>query len=180
MTLELNFFGENYPQELRDKNIQKIEKNLNFDWHFIGRLQKNKIKYVVGKADLIHSIDNFELIDSVQDYCKKHNIIQKVLIQINISNDSNKGGFLVKDLQSIVPKIEKKKCLRLCGFMTILEDDLQNNEIRDYYGEMYKIAQNYTFNDCVEISMGMSKDYPIALEEGSTIVRVGTEIFGPR
>ena len=64
--------------------------------------------------------------------------------------------------------------------MTILEDDLQNNEIRDYYGEMYKIAQNYTFNDCVEISMGMSKDYPIALEEGSTIVRVGTEIFGPR
>ncbi len=64
--------------------------------------------------------------------------------------------------------------------MTILEDDLQNNEIRDYYGEMYKIAQNYTFSDCVEISMGMSKDYPIALEEGSTIVRVGTEIFGPR
>ena len=163
--LGVKLFGENYPQELRDKNIQKIEKNLNFDWHFIGRLQKNKIKYVVG---------------SVQDYCKKHNIIQKVLIQINISNDSNKGGFLVKDLQSIVPKIEKKECLRLCGFMTILEDDLQNNEIRDYYGEMYKIAQNYTFNDCVEISMGMSKDYPIALEEGSTIVRVGTEIFGPR
>ena len=178
--LGVKLFGENYPQELRDKNIQKIEKNLNFDWHFIGRLQKNKIKYVVGKADLIHSIDNFELIDSVQDYCKKHNIIQKVLIQINISNDSNKGGFLVKDLQSIVHKIEKKECLRLCGFMTILEDDLQNNEIRDYYGEMYKIAQNYTFNDCVEISMGMSKDYPIALEEGSTIVRVGTEIFGPR
>ena len=78
---------------MRDKNIQKIEKNLNFDWHFIGRLQKNKIKYVVGKVDLIHSIDNFELIDSVQDYCEKHNIIQKVLIQINISNDSIKAVF---------------------------------------------------------------------------------------
>ena len=109
--LGVKLFGEKLSSKLRDKNMQKIEKNLNFDWHFIGRLQKNKIKYVVGKVDLIHSIDNFELIDSVQDYCKKHNIIQKVLIQTNISNDSNKGGFLVKDLQSIVPKIEKKNAL---------------------------------------------------------------------
>tara|TARA_B100000945_G_scaffold319154_1_gene325743 strand:- start:22 stop:699 length:678 start_codon:yes stop_codon:yes gene_type:complete len=178
--LGIKSFGENYPQELRDKNIQKSEKNLHFDWHFIGRLQKNKIKYVVGKADLIHSIDNFRLVEDIQDYCRKHNIKQKVLVQINISSDPNKGGFLKQHLQSIIPKIEKKEHLELCGFMTILEDNLQDEEIRDYYREMYKLSQNYTFNDYVEISMGMSKDYAIALEEGSTMVRVGTEIFGPR
>ena len=178
--LGIKSFGENYPQELRDKNIQKSEKNLHFDWHFIGRLQKNKIKYVVGKAHLIHSIDNFRLVEDIQDYCRKHNIKQKVLVQINISSDPNKGGFLKQHLQSIIPKIEKKEHLELCGFMTILEDNLQDEEIRDYYREMYKLSQNYTFNDCVEISMGMSKDYAIALEEGSTMVRVGTEIFGPR
>ena len=158
--LGVKLFGENYPQELRDKNIQKIEKNLNFDWHFIGRLQKNKIKYVVGKADLIHSIDNFELIDSVQDYCKKHNIIQKVLIQINISNDSNKGGFLVKDLQSIVPKIEKKECLRLCGFMTILEDDLQNKIDQNFDNiqvESIEVTRNVNENT---INVGLTYSIP--------------------
>ncbi len=178
--LGINHFGENYPQELRDKDLDKAKKNLDLSWHFIGKLQKNKIKYVAGKAFLIHSVDTLELASNINDYCQKFSIVQRILLQVNISNDPNKSGFSKENLSKSYVAIKKFKYLQVCGFMTILDFNLDEDQTRENYKSMRELSLQFQDTDLLEISMGMSNDYKIAIQEGSTIVRVGTKIFGPR
>tara|TARA_B100000575_G_scaffold34135_1_gene22951 strand:- start:42 stop:707 length:666 start_codon:yes stop_codon:yes gene_type:complete len=173
-------FGENYPQELRDKSLYANSEDLNLNWHFIGRIQKNKIKYIVGTCDLIHSIDSLDILELINEYSEKNNINQKVLLQINISEDNSKSGFDPKKIDSQILKALNYKMIKIAGFMTILKNELSEHSIRDYYSKMFDFGKKYQEVEKLELSMGMSNDYKIAMECGSTIVRVGNKIFGPR
>ena len=178
--LGLTDFGENYPQELRDKSLQARSEDLILNWHFIGRIQKNKIKYIVGTCDLIHSIDSLDILKLINEYCEKNNINQKVLLQINISEDNSKSGFDPKKIDSQILKALNYRMIKIAGFMTILKNELSEDSIRDYYSKMFDFGKKYQEVEKLELSMGMSNDYKIAMECGSTIVRVGNKIFGPR
>jgi len=173
-------FGENYPQELRDKSLQARGEDLTLNWHFIGRIQKNKIKYIVGTCDLIHSIDSLDTLKLINEYSEKNNINQKVLLQINISEDNSKSGFDPKKIDSQILKALNYRMIKIAGFMTILKNELSEDSIRDYYSKMFDFGKKYQEVEKLELSMGMSNDYKIAMECGSTIVRVGNKIFGPR
>ena len=173
-------FGENYPQELRDKSLHARSEDLNLNWHFIGRIQKNKIKYIVGTCDLIHSIDSLDILKLINEYSEKNNINQKVLLQINISEDNSKSGFDPKKIDSQILKALNYRMIKIAGFMTILKNELSEDSIRDYYSKMFDFGKKYQEVEKLELSMGMSNDYKIAMECGSTIVRVGNKIFGPR
>jgi len=176
----LTDFGENYPQELRDKSLHARREDLNLNWHFIGRIQKNKIKYIVGTCDLIHSIDSLDTLKLINEYSEKNNINQKVLLQINISEDNSKSGFDPKKIDSQILKALNYRMIKIAGFMTILKNELSEDSIRDYYSKMSDFGKKYQEVEKLELSMGMSNDYKIAMECGSTIVRVGNKIFGPR
>ena len=178
----ISIFGESYPQELRDKNFLKQQSDpLNFDWHFIGNVQKNKIKYIVGTASLIHSVSSISIANDIEDYCKKiGQFNQEVLFQVNISNDSNKLGFTEKELFKAIKLFENSDFIQLKGLMTILDFNLDDYQKRSYYQKLYKLGKQISILDFPELSMGMSQDYQIAIDEGATLIRVGTSIFGPR
>jgi len=154
---------------------------LNFDWHFIGNIQKNKIKYIVGTASLIHSVSSISIAHDIEDYCKKiGQLNQEVLFQVNISNDSNKIGFTEKELFKAIKLFENSDFIQLKGLMTILDFNLDDYQKRSYYQKLYKLGKQISILDFPELSMGMSQDYQIAIDEGATLIRVGTSIFGPR
>ena len=181
-SLGINIFGESYPQELRDKNFLKEEMGSSeFDWHFIGNLQKNKIKYIVGTANLIHSVASISMAQDIEDYYKKiGHVSQDVLFQVNISNDPNKLGFTENQLFTAIKMFENSDFIAVKGLMTILDFNLNDYQKRSCYQKLYKLGKRLSFLDAPEISMGMSQDYQIAIDEGATLVRVGTSIFGPR
>ena len=131
----ISIFGESYPQELRDKNFLKQQSgSLDFDWHFIGNIQKNKIKYIVGTASLIHSVSSISIAHDIEDYCKKiGQLNQEVLFQVNISNDSNKIGFTEKELFKAIKLFENSDFIQLKGLMTILDFNLDGSQKRSCY-----------------------------------------------
>ena len=178
----ISIFGESYPQELRDKNFLKQQLgSLDFDWHFIGNIQKNKIKYIVGTASLIHSVSSISIAQDIEDYCKKiGQLNQEVLFQVNVSNDSNKLGFTENELFKAIKSFENSDFIQLKGLMTILDFNLDDYQKRSYYQKLYKLGKQISILDFPELSMGMSQDYQIAIDEGATLIRVGTSIFGPR
>jgi pyridoxal phosphate enzyme (YggS family) len=178
----ISIFGESYPQELRDKNFLKQQSEpLDFEWHFIGNVQKNKIKYIVGTASLIHSVSSIGIAQDIEDYCKKiGHSNQDVLFQVNVSNDSNKLGFTEKELFKAIKLFESSDFIQPKGLMTILDFTLNDHQKRSCYQKLYKLGKELSFLDFPEISMGMSQDYQIAIDEGATLIRVGTSIFGPR
>jgi hypothetical protein len=181
----LNFgykdFGENKAQELRDKAEILQDKILN--WHFIGHLQTNKVKYVIKHAKLIHSVDSFELAEEINKRALALNKIQSVLIECNISNEESKFGLQNKDeIFKLAEFIKTKSNLNLCGLMTMAPFTDDEKVIRrtfrglkDIFDEMNKFGYNLK-----ELSMGMTNDFLIALEEGATMLRIGTAIFGER
>lgn len=177
----LNVFGENRPQEIRDKRVELPDA----DWHMIGRLQSNKIKYVTGNTRLIHSIDSIELLQGVNDYAKKIDVVQDVLIQINISEEFQKGGINDTDIFKMYEYAEKLNNIRVKGLMTIGSAFASEYELKKMFEKCYKIfidnrTKNYHNIDMEYLSMGMSGDYKIAIEMGSNMVRIGTGIFGVR
>jgi len=176
-------FGENRVQEAEEKI--NILKNLDIEWHLVGVLQKNKVNKAVPLFDLIHSIDSFELAQKVSKKAIDINKVQDILIQVNTSGESTKSGFkldysLIRDE---VAKILELKGVRVRGFMTIgpLTDDrdLIKNSFKQLR-EMRDSIQKELKVDLIELSMGMSSDYDIAILEGATIIRVGSLIFGKR
>lgn len=180
--LGLRHFGENYAQELRDK-IQQIPDNLkDIRWHYIGNIQENKIKYIVGKAHLIHTVDSIKKADAINTYCLKKEIVQPILIQVNISEDLNKSGAKLNDVENLYEKILSLEGLKINGLMTITKYSKNPENSRADYKKMRKLALSLeeVHGKSLELSMGMSNDYKVALEEGATIVRVGTKIFGER
>lgn len=175
-------FGENKPQELRDK-YEVLPKNLHF--HMIGHLQTNKIKYVIDRAVLIHSIDSIRLAETVNAEAKKHDRIMPVLVEVNVAQEESKSGFLVEETEEAIREIAKLSNIRVEGLMTIAPFVENAEENRQYFVKLRKLsvdiaAKNIDNVTMHHLSMGMTGDYEVAIEEGATMVRVGTGIFGER
>jgi len=177
----LRSFGENRPQELRDK-IALLPQDI--EWHFIGHLQKNKIKYVAGKAVLIHSVDSQELAVLLSQFAARQGLELNILLEVNTSSESSKFGVTPEQAQAAFMAIRELPHLHLQGLMTIapfVEDtDAIRRSFRTLRAIKDALAAQVTPQEIVHLSMGMSHDYEIAIEEGSTMVRIGTAIFGPR
>lgn len=175
--------GENRVQELSEKNEQGAYEGRPI--HFIGHLQKNKLKKVVGVADLIESADSIELIQDIGRRAMELGIIQDILLQINIGNDPNKFGFLPSEVFEIADKCQLVTGIRVRGLMTILPFGLTRDENRALFANMYKFfvdikAKTYDNVSTNYLSMGMSDDFREAIMEGANMVRVGSLIFGKR
>ncbi|KAA3617233.1 MAG: YggS family pyridoxal phosphate-dependent enzyme [Calditrichaeota bacterium] len=178
--LGIRSFGESRAQELRDKAPQMPE---NIEWHFIGPLQINKIKYVVPNAGLIHAVDSLKLAQAIASFGARKEIVPKILVEINTSDEEAKHGFSQNKAIEAALEINEIENLDVQGLMTMAARTEDQKEIRSSFAKLKKIQlalQNQSENSFNELSMGMSGDFEIAIEEGSTIVRVGTGIFGPR
>lgn len=179
---DMRDFGENKPQEMRDKAA--IMKDA-IRWHMIGTLQKNKIKYVVGTACLIHSVDSLELAAAIDKEAKKRNLICEILLEVNIAREESKHGFSPEELRDCVQTIAGFENLRLRGLMTVAPYTENAEENRIYFRKMKELLidiknKNIDNISMDVLSMGMTSDYEVAIEEGATMVRVGTGIFGER
>ena len=177
----LTEFGENRPQEIRDKS--KIIQNVN--WHQIGQLQTNKIKYVAGKTKLIQSVDSAKLLEELEKYCRAHEITQDILLQVNISKEASKSGMDIDEVERMIEFAEKMECIKVKGLMTIgsLYADLdENKKLFEICNNLFVdiSAKKYDNISMEYLSMGMSGDFEAAIEMGSNMVRVGTSIFGKR
>ena len=178
-------YGENHALEMRDKH-EVLPKDI--DWHFIGHLQTNKIKYIISFARMIHSIDTFNLLQAVNKEAVKHDRVIDCLLQFHIAEEETKFGLDMAEADDILQSDEYKtmKNIRICGVMgmaTNTDDMVQVRKEFRHLKEIFDTLKAKYFADCEwfkEISMGMSHDYPIAIEEGSTMVRVGSKIFGER
>jgi len=174
-------FGENKVQEL----VAKYDAFGNdVRWHLIGHLQRNKVKYIVGKVWLIHSLDSIELLKEVEKQYSKNNAIANVLIQINIGREDSKTGIKLEDLQGLIEECEKCSSVQVNGLMAIIPIGNEEN-CRNYFKEMKRIYDELSKKQYKNIimdylSMGMSSDYELAIEEGSNVIRVGEGIFGKR
>lgn len=173
-------FAENYVQEALAKTLEL--KDLNIQWHFIGTLQKNKVKNVVGAFDLIHSVDSLGLAEVISKIAGQKNLVQKILLQINLSGEESKGGFDVIALDDVLPRIVSLPNISVVGFMTMppLFDDSEH--VRPFFKELHQLLTKYQkrYPGLTELSMGTSHDYPVAVEEGATMIRIGTLLFGER
>ena len=175
-------FGENKVQELCDK-IEKMPKDIK--WHMIGHLQRNKVKYIAGQVALIHSVDSYRLAEEINIQAKKKNIIVPILVEVNIAHEDSKFGISEEDAVQLVEEIAELENVRIKGLMTIAPY-VENAEDNRLYFRKIKdlsvdIATKNIDNVSMEIlSMGMTGDYEVAIEEGATMVRVGTGIFGER
>ncbi|WP_411679201.1 YggS family pyridoxal phosphate-dependent enzyme [Clostridium thailandense] len=179
--MEIRDFGENKVQELTDK-FEKLPKDIR--WHLIGHLQKNKIKYIVGKVYLIHSLDSVKLLEELEKHYKAKNMTAEVLIQINIGKEESKTGIYVEDLEVLISSCENCSNVKVRGLMAIIPQGSEK-ECGDYFKRMKNLFDDLkkrSFkNISMEIlSMGMTGDYRLAIKEGSNMVRVGEGIFGKR
>ncbi len=174
--------GENRIQEARDK-FQVLERNVK--WHLIGHLQTNKAKYAVRMFDLIHSVDSEILAIELDKAAGKLDKVQDVLVQVNLAREESKSGIYKENLLPLLHKIDELAYLRLCGLMCIAPNYEDVEQCRPLFREMYEIFQKvkeipFRTANIEYLSMGMTHDYKIAIEEGANIVRVGTAIFGQR
>jgi len=178
-------FGENHALEMRDKH-EVLPADI--QWHFIGHLQTNKIKYIIPFVTLIHSIDSANLLDAVNKEAAKHNRVVDCLLQFHIAQEETKFGLdMTEALQLLDSETFKQmQNVRICGVMGMATFTNDEDEVRKEFKHLKEIFESLKsdyFADqpqFKEISMGMSEDYPIAIEEGATLVRVGSKIFGAR
>lgn len=178
-------FGENHALEMRDKH-EALPADI--QWHFIGHLQTNKIKYIAPFVSLIHSIDSENLLEAVNKESQKHNRITNCLLQFHIANEETKFGLSLDEAKAILESdsFHKMENVSICGVMGMATFTDDEKEIHDEFRHLKQIfdilKQDYFIDQpqFKEISMGMSEDYPIAIEEGATLVRVGSKIFGAR
>ena len=175
-------FGENKPQEIRDKTNSIMEP---VQWHMIGHLQKNKIKYVITTCSLIHSIDSFKLAKQLSNEAVKKECDVNILLQVNVSQEESKQGFLLTETEKAIHEISKYKNLHIKGLMTIapyVDDPEENRMIFRQLNELLIDIKSKNIDNVNMsiLSMGMTGDYEVAIEEGATHVRVGTGIFGER
>ena len=177
------YFGENKVQEAVSK-IDEVNAQ-DVSWHFIGHLQKNKIRYLDSQFDLIHSVDSLALAEKISAYCEGQNRKQGVLLQVNVSGEEAKFGMTPSELEEQLPSFGQLQGILVQGLMTIPPQDSDAENSRQYFSALRELrdkyrAMNIEGVELNELSMGMTNDYPIAVEEGATFVRVGTAIFGQR
>mgnify|MGYP001255523063 CR=1 FL=1 len=172
-----NLFGESYVQEF----LKKQEKIPEINWNFIGQLQSNKVKYIVNKISLLHSLDRKSLADELSKRYSEQNLTIDVLVQVNIGNEIQKGGVEPEKLYEFIDYAAALSAVKIKGLMCIHPFE-EPEECRKYFVRMNKLFQNAKDRGypMEQLSMGMSADYTQAIEEGSTMVRVGSAIFGHR
>ena len=169
-------------QELKEK-MEKIEEDL--EWHLIGHLQTNKAKYVVGKVSLIHSLENLRLAEALEKEAVKRGVIADVLVEVNIAKEDTKFGVLPENVEEFVREVAEFEHISVKGLMTVAPFVEVPEENRKYFRELNKImvdlnSKNIHNVNMNVLSMGMTGDYETAIEEGATLVRVGTGVFGHR
>lgn len=171
--------GENRAQELREKAIAVPEP---VRWHFIGHLQTNKTRHVVGLAVLIHSVDRFGLAEEVARRARSRNESQDVLIEVNVSGEPTKHGVEPARALRLAEKVAALDGVRVRGLMTMAPFGEDPEGSRPYFSDLRELAERVreVVTDATELSMGMTRDFEVAIEEGATLVRVGEAIFGPR
>lgn len=175
-------FGENKVQEMCEK-MELLPEDIK--WNMIGHLQTNKVKYIIGKASLIHSVDSLKLAEEIQKQAVKHDVIADILVEVNIANEESKFGISKDETIQMVKDIAKLDHLRIKGLMTIAPFVENPEDNRLYFREIKQLSvdinnQNIDNVSMDILSMGMTGDYMVAIEEGATMVRVGTGIFGER
>ena len=173
--------GENRVQEA----VEKYDCLKNGELHIIGHLQKNKVKYIIDKADLIHSVESLELVKEIDKRAKSIDKLQRVLIEVNVSGEESKFGLRPGDVLEFVKEASKYDNVKIEGLMTVAPFGAEDAELRKIFCELKKIsldieAEKIDTVNMGELSMGMTDDFEIAIEEGATMVRVGTGIFGKR
>lgn len=174
-------FGENKIQELIDK-VDVLPKDIK--WHLIGHLQRNKVKYIVGKVELIHSLDSIRLVEEIEKQYAAQNCIANTLIQINIGKENSKTGIMIEELDNLLKACELCNHVKVAGLMAIIPIG-DEEKCKSYFREMKAIWDNLrqsTFKNISMkyLSMGMTDDFKIAIKEGSNMIRIGTGIFGER
>lgn len=175
-------FGESYVQEFRDKADQ-VQSPV--QWHYIGALQSNKVKYLRGRVAMIHSVDRLSLAREIDKQWAKIDEKIDVLIQVNVGEEESKAGTSAEDLEKLVREVARLPHLRIRGLMTLPPFLPEPEDVRPSFRKMRELAEGIDALDIPgvemqELSMGMSHDFEIAVEEGATLVRVGTAIFGER
>ena len=175
-------FGENKVQELCDKYDQ-LPKDIR--WHMIGHLQTNKVKYIVDKVTMIHSVDSIKLAREISKEAQKKQVTVSILIEVNVAGEESKFGVSMEEAEPLIRKIALLDGIKICGLMTIapyVEDEEKN---RQYFADLKQLSVDIATKNIDNVnmnvlSMGMTGDYAVAIEEGATYVRVGTGIFGER
>lgn len=175
--------GENKVQELLGKYEELNKEKLEI--HLIGRLQTNKVKYIIDKVDLIHSVDSFKLASTIDKYAKNIGKIQDILVQVNVSDEESKGGIPVDDIERFLCEIAAFENIRIRGLMCIPAPEKVYGDNAKHFEFMHKMLVDINSKKLDNInmdilSMGMSGDYQTAMKHGSTMIRVGTRIFGKR
>ena len=175
-------FGENKVQEIMDKYPQLPS---DIRWHMIGHLQRNKVKYIVDKVALIHSVDSLRLAETIENEAAKHNVTVPVLIEVNVAQEESKFGLKTEEVLSLVESIAALPHINIKGLMTIAPYVEDPEENRGIFRELKKLSvdiagKNINNVSMSVLSMGMTGDYQVAVQEGATMVRVGTGIFGER
>ena len=180
--LGVRVFGENKVQELTEK-IEALPDDI--EWHMIGHLQRNKVKYIVGRVALIHSVDSFRLAEEINIQAKKRGIVAPILIEVNAAGELSKFGVRPEDTLELVKEVSQLDGISIRGLMTIAPYVVDSEENRQFFHKIRDLSsdiagENIDNVSMETLSMGMTGDYQVAIEEGATIVRVGTGIFGER
>ena len=175
-------FGENKVQEIMDK-VPQLPSDIR--WHMIGHLQRNKVKYIVDKVALIHSVDSLRLAETIEHEAVKHNVTVPVLIEVNVAQEESKFGLKTEEVLSLVESVAAFPHIHIEGLMTIAPYVEDPEENRGIFRQLRKLSvdiatKNINNVNMSVLSMGMTGDYQVAVQEGATMVRVGTGIFGER
>lgn len=175
---DVKIFGENRVQELLEKYTPEVR------WHFIGQLQTNKVKYIVDKVELIHSVDRLSLLQEIDRQAKKHGKVQDILIEVNIGGEEKKGGVAPAEVIAFAKEVDKYPSVRLKGLMSVLPN-VEKDALDAFYLQLSKLydtlKQTRLDNaDIRYLSAGMSNDYDVAVKYGANIVRLGRALFGER
>lgn len=173
--------GENKVQEIQDK----YEHVLPVKWHMIGHLQTNKVKYIIDKVALIHSVDSYRLAEEINNRALQHGLVMDILVQVNAAEEESKFGLSASEVDAFIDSLANFENIRIKGLMTIAPFTEDPEDVRIYFKQIKEIYDRYVNKDRKNIhfeylSMGMTNDFEIAIEEGSNLLRVGTAIFGER
>ena len=179
VSLGLRDLGENRVQELISK-YDEVKGDVR--WHLIGHLQKNKVKYIADKVCMIHSVESYSLMEEIEKQCSRIDKVMDILIEVNVSGEESKSGIEPSEVLDYVTKASSYPHIRVKGLMTMAPFDAENDELHQIFSKLYEISVDISSkkldNVSMEhLSMGMTNDYAIAVEENSTIVRVGTGLF---
>ncbi len=176
--------GENRLQEAQAK-METIGQYPGVAWHFIGRLQRRKVKSIVGKFALIHSVESLEQVEEIHRRAEDQHVQQSILLQVNVGEEPTKGGFSASELLEVLPRMSEFSRVNVCGLMAIPPRTEEPEAMRPYFRRVQTLAEEgralkISGIELKELSMGMSNDYAVAIQEGATMVRIGSALFGAR